>query len=94
MRDINIESNKSYSLATINVLGCLINNPLLFTDNNYKFSVNDFLDRFPKVIFGALVYLANNGMQSISPIDVDQFLKQYPNQYSVFSENNGTEYLE
>lgn len=94
MGEINIDSNKSYNLATINVLGCLINNPLLFTNNNYKFSVDDFLNRFPKIIFGALLYLANNGMQTIMPIDVDQFLKQYPDQYNVFSSNNGTEYLE
>lgn len=93
MKD-TINTTKSYNTAAMNVLGCLINNPLLFANNNYKFSVDDFLDRFPRICFGALMYLYKGRMQTISPIDVDQFLKQYPEQYEVFSSNQGTEYLE
>lgn len=89
--EINSPSNK---LAIINVLAALIKNPLLFADNDYRFSINDFPERFHKIVFGAIEHLALNGMQKIDYIDIDQFLKQYPNEYKVFSDNSGVAYIQ
>ena len=72
--EITSPSNK---LAIINVLAALIKNPLLFADNDYRFSINDFPERFHKIVYGAIEHLALNGMQKIDYIDIDQFLKQY-----------------
>ena len=81
-------------LAIIQVLAALIEDPLLFVDNNYHFDIKDFPEQFHQIVFGAIEHLATSGMQSIGYIDIDQFLKQYPVQYKVFCENNGVAYIQ
>lgn len=91
----NEEYTKSSSgIAVIQVLAALISNPLLFADNNYRFSINDFPEQFHKIVFGAIEHLARKGMQKIDYIDIDQFLKQYDIQYKVFVDNKGVEYIQ
>jgi len=87
----NAASNK---LAIIHVLAALIKNPLLFANNNYSFSIEDFPEQFHKILFGAIEYLAKKGMEKIDYIDIDQFLKQYTVQYKVFCNNKGVEYIQ
>ena len=41
----------SNKLAIIQVLAALIKNPLLFADNNYKFSISDFPEQFHQIVF-------------------------------------------
>jgi len=89
--NINTSSNK---IAVIQVLAALIVNPLLFADNNYRFSIDDFPEQFHKIVYGAVEHLAKNGMQKIDYIDIDQFLKQYTTQYKVFCANKGIEYIQ
>lgn len=84
----------SNKLAVIHVLAALIHDPLLFSDDNYSFSVEDFPEQFHKILFSAVEYLAKNGMEKIDPIDIDQFLKQYAVQYKVFCSNRGIEYIQ
>lgn len=91
MGNINTGSSK---LATIHVLAALIQNPLLFSDDRYRFSVDDFPEQFHKILFGAVEHLAKSGMETISYIDIDQFLKQYDIQYQVFCANKGVEYIQ
>ena len=79
--------------AEMNVLACLIKDPMLFSDNKYKFNVDDFSDQFHRILFGAIENIALNGAQSISYIDVDQFLKNYPVQYKIFTDNQGPDYI-
>lgn len=81
-------------LAIIHVLAALIQNPLLFADNNYNFSIDDFPEQFHRILFGAIEHLARNGMEKIGYIDIDQFLKQYTVQYKVFCANRGVEYIQ
>lgn len=84
----------SNKLAIIQVLAALIKNPLLFADNNYRFSISDFPEQFHQIVFGAIEHLALKGMQKIDYIDIDQFLKQYTVQYKVFCANNGILYIQ
>lgn len=86
-----VSSNK---LAVIHVLAALIKNPLLFADNQYNFSIDDFPEQFHRILFGAIEHLAKNGMETIGYIDIDQFLKQYAVQYQVFTANKGVEYIQ
>ena len=81
-------------LAIIQVLAALIQDPLLFADNNYHFTIEDFPEQFHRIVFGAIEHLAIGGMKKIDYIDIDQFLRQYPVQYKVFSENNGVAYIQ
>lgn len=94
---MNINDTKtvaSNKLAVIHVLAALIKNPLLFADNQYNFSIDDFPEQFHRILFGAIEHLAKNGMETIGYIDIDQFLKQYTVQYQVFTANKGVEYIQ
>lgn len=84
----------SNKLAVMQVLAGLIKNPLLFMDNDYSFQINDFPEQFHKIVFGAVEHLADQGMEKIDCIDIDQFLKAYPVQYKVFINNRGIEYIQ
>ena len=90
-----VESTNTYSnkMATIHVLAALIQNPLLFKDNRYNFSEEDFPERFHKILYGAIHNLAMRGMLKIDPIDIDQYLKANLPQYEVFCQNKGVEYI-
>ena len=89
----NYKHKYSDKMAEMQVLACLIKDPMLFTDNKYKFNIEDFGDQFHRILFGAIENIALNGAQSISYIDIDQFLNNYPTQYKVFSDNQGPDYV-
>ncbi len=93
---MNPENNivPSNKLAVIHVLAGLINDPLLFMNDNYKFDKEDFPERFHQIVFGAIEHLAFKGMEKISYLDIDQLLKNYPLQYTVFTNNKGIEYIQ
>lgn len=84
----------SNKLAVIHVLAGLISDPLLFSDDNYRFEVEDFPERFHQIVFGAIQHLAQAGMEKINYLDIDQLLKNYPTQYMIFSNNKGIEYIQ
>lgn len=83
----------SDKMAVLQVLGCLIKNPLLFADKQYNLNVEDFPERFHRIVFGAINYLALQGMTTISPLDIDQFLVKHEVQYKIFTDNSGILYL-
>ena len=91
---VNEEHGYSNNLAIINVLAALIKNPLLFADNNYHFNIEDFPEQFHRIVFGAVDHLAHQGLQKIGYIDINEFLKQYPTQYQIFTQNNGVAYIQ
>ena len=85
--------NYSDKMSVLQVLGGLAKNPMLFLNREYRFDVADFPEQFHKIVFSAIEHLASNGVEKISPIDVDQFLSGFSVQYRVFSDNRGMEYL-
>lgn len=91
-------SNEQYvysdNIAIINVLAALIKNPLLFIDANYNFDIDDFPEQFHRILFGAIDHLAHQGMQKMDYVDINEFLKHYPVQYKVFTQNKGVEYIQ
>lgn len=80
--------------AVLQVIGCLMKRPLLLLDEEHPLNEDDFPERFHKIVFGAIEFLAKNGAQSINFATVDNFLEKYPQQYKVFTDNRGVEYLE
>lgn len=86
-------------MAIIQVLGALASNPLLLGDDRYRFSVNDFPEDFHRYVFKAIVGIAlqsDDGeidIERIEPIDVDHWLKNYPEWYLVFTSNDGAKWL-
>lgn len=89
----NMRIALSDKMSVLQVLGCLIKQPLLFTDASYKVKIDDFPERFHRIVFGAVNYLALQGLSAISPIDIDQFLAKYDAQYKIFTENDGLTYI-
>lgn len=94
MNKDDVKTVSTNKLAVIHVLAALIKNPLLFADNQYNFSIDDFPEQFHRILYGAIEHLAKNGMETIGYIDIDQFLKQYAVQYQVFTTNKGVEYIQ
>ncbi|PAV30313.1 hypothetical protein CIL05_07535 [Virgibacillus profundi] len=82
--------------STIQVLGSLIKQPdLLSETNEYKIEVNDFPEKFHRIIFAAIHNLYNSGdVEVIDSVVIDGFLSQYDVQYEIFNQNKGLEYLE
>ncbi|MDE6409409.1 MAG: hypothetical protein K2K81_04075 [Muribaculaceae bacterium] len=80
--------------AVWQVMGSLIKNPLLFTNKQYSLGVDDFPERFHKILFGAIEHLAAQGLSSISVMDIDQFLVKYDVQYKIFNDNQGMAYVQ
>lgn len=83
----------SDKMAVLQVLGGLANNPMLFINKEFKFDIEDFPEQFHKIVYGAIEHLASNGVEKISPIDIDQFLTGFPVQYRLFVDNRGMEYV-
>ena len=91
MSETHTSSNK---LAVIHVLAGLITNPLLFSDNRYRFSITDFPEQFHRIIFGAVEHLATEGLASIQFIDIDEYLKPYTIQYEIYCKYDGNTYIQ
>lgn len=83
----------SDKMSVLQVLGCLAKKPLLFADKDFDLNVDDFPERFHKIVFTAIQYLALQGMATISVMDIDQFLVKHAVQYKIFSDNSGCTYL-
>lgn len=81
-------------MATIQVLGCLMKNPMLIVDDRYRMCVEDFPERFHQILYGAIDNMAKSGVQDLNSISIDDYLSKYPRQYRVFCENKGMEYVE
>lgn len=79
--------------ATIQVIGALIQRPIILLDDQFKLVEEDFPERFHKIVFGAIEHLVKKGVQELNHITIDAFLTDYPKQYKVFTDNNGIEYL-
>lgn len=80
--------------ATIEVLGSLIKKPDLILDENYNLSIDDFSEKFHKIVYGAINNLIINGIKKIDAIIIDEFISKYDKQYKTFCDNNGFEYID
>lgn len=89
----NVKIVLSDKMSVLQVLGCLVNNPLILVNREYSLKPSDFPERFHQILFGAIEYLSKQGMLIISPLDIDQFLVKYEQQYRVFTSNNGIAYV-
>lgn len=79
--------------ASLYVLSSLMRKPLLIEDNRYALIKTDFTNPLQQIVFYALFNMAKQGVSTITPQDVDFYLKQYPTQYSYYEKNRGYEYL-
>lgn len=81
-------------MSVVQVFGCLIKDTTLVIDDKYKLSVDDFPERFHKIVFGAIDHLVKNGVQTLNEIVIDDYLSRYPKQHKIFTDNVGIEYIQ
>lgn len=67
---------------------------LLSEKDKYNLQPNDFESRFERYIFIAILNSYNNGAQTLSEIDIDNYLMEHKDQYLLFQQNNGISYLQ
>lgn len=70
-------------------------NPSLLSEKDkYNLQPSDFESRFERYIFIAILNSYTNGAQSLSEIDIDNYLMEHKDQYLLFQQNNGISYLQ
>ena len=76
--------------AYVQVLGCLMLDPLLLDDSNLPLDKADFdTESFYRYIFVTIYNLAQQGVEKIDEYAIDSYLSNYQEQYEVFQANNG-----
>lgn len=79
----------------LQIFGSIMKRPsLLFQTETYNLTLEDFNNSFEKYIFGAIYNIAQNKAESISVVDVDDYLSRNPTFYGVFEKNKGVEFLQ
>lgn len=78
----------------MNLFAAFMANPeLLGKSKEFKLSLEDFPERYHKVIYGAMSNMYEQGITVINPVEIDTYLSKKDNSYRVFNENQGLEYL-
>ena len=81
--------------VTDRLLACLIQDATLCINEKYKLNKNEFsVNKFHQILYISIYNLACNGYKTISIMDLNEFLKSYEAQYSVYLDNNGDSYIE
>lgn len=55
--------------------------------------MDDFPERFHKIIFTAIANLAATGAEHINVMTIDEYISHYPEQYHLFTTNDGQAYI-
>lgn len=72
------------------VLGCIMHQPdIIYNEDKYILSVDDFADKLYTILFGAIYNLSNNGAKVVTPPNIDLYLSAYPIQYETYTKNDG-----
>ena len=82
------------TLATMQVIGNIYNNPSLLEFEQYHFVEEDFYSDFHKVIFGTIYQLYKAGTKKVFVEDIENFLSSRDKWFGVYKANNGAEYLQ
>ena len=88
-------SSKYYDTsAAIQVIGNVLNNPLLLDDTGkYNFRDEDFDNDFHRVIFGAIYNLHFMGAQKINAKTIEDFFKNKEKSLALYKVNNGAQWI-
>ena len=67
---------------------------VLSMSSGYKVTPNDFAEKFHKYLFSAINNLYRDGVTKITKIEVNAYLKDFTDQYRVYKDNGGDEYVD
>lgn len=80
--------------AYLNTIGCLLQDPTLIDDIDRPLDRTDFnTETFYELLYIAIYNLHMQGCTTTDEFSVDSYLSNYKDQYTIFQENNGLEYL-
>lgn len=79
--------------TSIYIIGCLMRKPLLLQDERYVFVKTDFYKPLHQMVFYAIFNMAQEGVEKITPQDIDLRLSQYDSQYNYFKKEKGYEFV-
>ena len=81
--------------AYANTLGCLMKDPTLVEDIDRPLDREDFnTETFYDLLFVAIYNLSMQGCKTITKFDIDSYLSGFKDQYKIFQENQGLNYLD
>lgn len=75
------------------IIGSLLNNPALAHEESYLLTPADFFNKRNQIIFSVIYNMSSQGVEKITPQDVDSYLMRFPEQYRVYSQNSGIQAL-
>lgn len=81
--------------AIYNILGCICKSPRKILEDSIILTDKDFGERFYKITFAAInnIIISNINVDSISAIDIDNYLSQDVHLYKIFEENGGLNFI-
>lgn len=79
--------------ASLYVLSSLMHNPLLLEEDNYCLLKEDFYKPLQQIVFSTIYNLQHQGVEKITPQDIDIYLSQFSSQYDFYKQNKGYEYI-
>lgn len=75
------------------LLACYVKKPSLCLNEKYKIDQSEFKVQFHKVIYVVCYNLACDGYNSISLMDINNWLEPYKTQYEIYKSNSGDDYI-
>jgi replicative DNA helicase len=81
--------------SVYSVIGVLMNNPQLVRNPEMPLDESDFYQAFHKNIFAAINNIAYSdaSVEKITPVDIDNYLAQFPQNYKIWEQHNGFDYV-
>jgi len=77
------------------LLGCYCNNPRLATDKKFETNANDYSETFHKMVYGAIYNISKKStVTTITPIEIENELSQFPSALALWKTNDGWLYIE
>lgn len=73
--------------------GLLHDSKKLSQVKEFPLSEEDFVEKFHKIIFSAIHNLYHEGVEKITPMEIDGYLSNYKTLHGIFESNEGLEYL-
>ena len=81
-------------IATMQVIGCVYNNPsLLDAVDKYNITSDDFADDFHRIAFGSIYKIHELGAKKITLENIMDYLSSRPKSEAVFKQQKGEEWL-
>ena len=72
-------------------LGAIISDPTILDE--YSFDKDDFAEPFYTLIYSVVYNLYNSGINVIDNFSIDSYISNYKEQYRLFNDNQGLDYI-